>query len=120
MLTVKERRCSTAINARDPRQGRQQVVLKTTSRAALSTGSEATAWSRNGGVLTGGCGPPGDHALVQVISRPYPEWVPVFTGLTVRRFDYLVREVAAGGGERTGIGRRWGLSLANRVLLVAV
>ena len=58
--------------------------------------------------------------LVQVISRQQPEWVPVFTGLTVRQFDKLVGVVAAGGGQQTGTGRRWGLSLADRVLLVAV
>ena len=57
---------------------------------------------------------------MQVISRQRPEWVPVFTGLTVRQFDKLVVVVAAGGGEQTGTGRRWGLSLADRVLLVAV
>jgi hypothetical protein len=58
--------------------------------------------------------------LVQVISRQQPEWVPVFTGLTLRQFDKLVRVVASRGGEQTGTGRRWGLSLADRVLLVAV
>jgi hypothetical protein len=55
--------------------------------------------------------------LVQVSSRQRPEWVPVFTGLTVRQFDKPVQVVAAGGGgEQTGTGRRWGLSLADRVL----
>ena len=58
--------------------------------------------------------------LVQVISRQQPEWVSVFTGLTVRQFDKLVGVVAACGGQQTGTGRRWGLSLADRVLLVAV
>lgn len=57
---------------------------------------------------------------MQVISRERPEWVPVFTGLTVRQFDKLVRVVQARGGQQTGTGRRWGLSLADRVLLVAV
>jgi Transposase DDE domain/Helix-turn-helix of DDE superfamily endonuclease len=47
-------------------------------------------------------------------------WVPVFTGLSVRQFRKLVRIVAARGGEQTGTGRRWGLSLADRVLLIAV
>jgi DDE superfamily endonuclease/DDE family transposase len=61
-----------------------------------------------------------DHVRVRVIDRQRPEWVPVFTGLTVRQFDKLVRLVAARGGEQTGTGRRWGLSLADRVLLVAV
>ena len=57
---------------------------------------------------------------MQVISRQRPEWVPEFKGLTVRQFDKLVGVVAAHGGEQTGTGRRWGLSLADRVLLVAV
>jgi hypothetical protein len=56
----------------------------------------------------------------QVISADRPEWVPVFTGLSVRTFRKLVRIVAARGGEQTGTGRRWSLSLADRVLLVAV
>ncbi|HEV2780878.1 MAG TPA: transposase [Actinophytocola sp.] len=58
--------------------------------------------------------------MEQVISADRPEWVPVFTGLSVRQFRRLVRIVAARGGEQTGTGRRWGLSLADRVLLVAV
>ncbi|PPK64803.1 transposase family protein [Actinokineospora auranticolor] len=58
--------------------------------------------------------------MVQVISADRPEWVPVFTGLSVRAFRKLVRAVAARGGEQTGAGRWWGLSLADRVLLVAV
>lgn len=57
---------------------------------------------------------------MQVISRQQPEWVPVFTGLTVGQFDKLVGVVATRGGQQTGTGRRWGLSLADRVLLVAV
>ena len=44
----------------------------------------------------------------------------MFTGVTVRQFDKLVRVVAARGGQHTGTGRLWGLSLADRVLLVAV
>lgn len=58
--------------------------------------------------------------MEQVISADRPEWVPVFTGLSVRQFGRLVRIVAGRGGEQTGTGRRWGLSLADRVLLVAV
>ena len=60
------------------------------------------------------------HGVEQLISVDRPEWVPVFTGLSVRQFQKLVRVVAARGGEQTGTGRRWGLSLADRVLLVAV
>lgn len=56
----------------------------------------------------------------QVISVERPEWVPVFTGLSVPVFRRLVRVVAGRGGEQTGTGRRWGLPLADRVLLVAV
>ncbi|GLZ08902.1 hypothetical protein Acsp03_63680 [Actinomadura sp. NBRC 104412] len=46
--------------------------------------------------------------------------MPVFTGLSVRQFRRLVRIVAGRGGEQTGTGRRWGLSPADRVLLIAV
>jgi hypothetical protein len=56
----------------------------------------------------------------QVISANRPEWVPVFTGLSVGQFQELVSIVAGRGGEQTGVGRRWGLSLADRVLLSAV
>lgn len=58
--------------------------------------------------------------MEQVISADRLEWVPVFTGLSVRQFRKLVRVVTGRGGEQTGTGRRWGLSLADRVLLVAV
>jgi hypothetical protein len=61
-----------------------------------------------------------DHAVVQVISVEQQEWVPVFTGLSVRQFGKLVGIVRRRGGEQTGAGRRWGLPLADRVLLVAV
>jgi hypothetical protein len=61
-----------------------------------------------------------DHGVEQVISVDRPVWVPVFTGLSVRQFDKLVDIVRGRGGEQTGTGRRWGLSLADRVLLVAV
>ena len=49
-----------------------------------------------------------------------PEWVPVFTGLSVRQVQALVGIVAGRGGDQSGAGRRWGLSLADRVLLTAV
>jgi hypothetical protein len=61
-----------------------------------------------------------DHGVEQVISVDGPEWVPVFTGLSVRQFGKLVGIVRCRGGEQTGTGRRWGLVLADRVLLVAV
>jgi len=58
--------------------------------------------------------------MEQVIRADRPEWVPVFTGLSVRQFQELVRIVAGRGGEQAGVGRRWGLSLADRVLLTTV
>lgn len=44
----------------------------------------------------------------------------MFTGLSVGQFQELVRIVAGRGGEQTGVGRRWGLPLAERVLLTVV
>jgi hypothetical protein len=61
-----------------------------------------------------------DQGVEQVISANRPEWVPVFTGLSVDQFQELVRIVAGRGGEQAGVGRRWGLSLADRVLLTTV
>ena len=58
--------------------------------------------------------------MEQVISADRPEWVPVFSGLSMRQFSKLVEVVAGRGGEQTGTGRRWSLPLADRVLLVAV
>ena len=55
-----------------------------------------------------------------MIRADRPEWVPVFTGLSVGQFQELVRIVAGRGGEQTGVGRRWGLPLADRVLLATV
>jgi hypothetical protein len=57
---------------------------------------------------------------VRAISVEQPTWIPVFTGLSVRQFGKLVGIVRRRGAEQTGAGRRWGLSLADRVLLVAV
>jgi Helix-turn-helix of DDE superfamily endonuclease len=57
---------------------------------------------------------------VQVISVEQPAWIPLFTGLSGRQFGKLVGIVRRRGAEHTGAGRRWGLSLADRVLLVAV
>ena len=61
-----------------------------------------------------------DQGVEQVIRADRPEWVPVFTGLSVGQFQELVRIVAGRGGEQTGVGRRWGLPLADRVLLATV
>ena len=54
------------------------------------------------------------------MSASQPDAVPTFTGLSVRQFGKLVGIVRRRGGEQTGAGRRWGLTLADRVLLVAV
>lgn len=61
-----------------------------------------------------------DQDVEQMIRSDRPEWVPVFTGLSVGQFQELVRIVAGRGGEQIGAGRRWGLSLADRVLLTTV
>jgi hypothetical protein len=61
-----------------------------------------------------------DHVVVQVISAASDGWVPVLTGLSVWQFGKLVGVVRARGGEQTGAGRRWGLALEDRVLVVAV
>jgi hypothetical protein len=61
-----------------------------------------------------------DQGVEQVIRSDRLEWVPVFTGLSVGQFQELVRIVAGQGGEQTGAGRRWGLPLAERVLLTVV
>ncbi|WP_160574032.1 transposase family protein [Actinomadura physcomitrii] len=58
--------------------------------------------------------------MEQVIGADRDEWVPVFTGLSVRQFRRLVRVVAGRGGEQTGTGWRWSLPLADRVLLIVV
>jgi hypothetical protein len=61
-----------------------------------------------------------DHGVEQVISVDRPDWLPVFTGLSVAQFEELVSIVAARGGDQTGAGRRWGTSLADRLLLTVV
>ncbi|GAA5005731.1 hypothetical protein GCM10023317_40320 [Actinopolymorpha pittospori] len=61
-----------------------------------------------------------DHVVVQVISAASDGWIRPFTGLSVREFRKLVGIVRARGAEQTGAGRRWGLGLEDRVLLVAV
>lgn len=60
------------------------------------------------------------HRVEQMIGAEYPAWIPVFTGLSVRQFGKLVGILRCRGGEQHGAGRRWGLPLAERVLLVAV
>lgn len=44
----------------------------------------------------------------------------MFRGLSVGQFQELVGIVAGRGGEQAGVGRRWHLSLADRVLLTVV
>jgi hypothetical protein len=61
-----------------------------------------------------------DHGVEQTIRSDQPQWIPVFTGLSERQFRRLVGIVARRGGQQAGAGRRWGLSLADRVLLIAV
>jgi hypothetical protein len=61
-----------------------------------------------------------DHGVERVIRADRSEWVPVFTGLSVRQFRVLVRVVVSRGGQQAGVGRPWGLSLTDRVLLTAV
>jgi hypothetical protein len=61
-----------------------------------------------------------DQGVEQMIRSDRPEWMPVFTGLSVGQFQELVRIVTGQGGEQIGAGRRWGLSLADRVLLTTV
>jgi hypothetical protein len=46
-----------------------------------------------------------DLGVERVIRADRDEWVPVFTGLSVRQFRRLVRIVAGRGGEQTGTGR---------------
>ena len=60
------------------------------------------------------------HGVEQVIRADQPSWIPVFTGLSERQFRALMDIVADRGGEQCGVGRRWGLPLADRVLLLAL
>ncbi|MER5386262.1 transposase family protein, partial [Streptomyces sp. NPDC002688] len=54
------------------------------------------------------------------VLRADPLWVETFTGLRMDRFAKLVKVVRERGGNGPGGGRPWCLSLADRVLLVAV
>lgn len=58
--------------------------------------------------------------MEHLIRAEQPSWIPVFTGLSERQFRTLVDIVADRGSQQRGAGRRWGLALAERVLLVAV
>jgi hypothetical protein len=48
---------------------------------------------------------------VRVISASQPDWVPVFTGLSVRQFGKLVGIVRRRGGEQTGAGQGFPLTM---------
>jgi hypothetical protein len=61
-----------------------------------------------------------DHGVEQVIRVGRPKWVPVFTGCRSGSVRSWCVSWLVGGRERTGAGRRWGLSLADRVLLTTV
>jgi hypothetical protein len=61
-----------------------------------------------------------DHGMGLLIRADRSEWMPVFTGLSVRQFRTLVRIVVGRCGQQARVGRPWGLSLADRVLLTAV
>ncbi|MBG6136534.1 transposase [Longispora fulva] len=57
-----------------------------------------------------------------VITASERQWVELFSGLSVRQFRVLVRQVARLGGAAVADGRacrQWSLPLADRVLLVA-
>jgi hypothetical protein len=49
-----------------------------------------------------------DHDVEQVIRVDRPEWVPVFTGLSVGQFQELVGIVAGRGGQLVWPGRAHG------------
>ncbi|WP_405910203.1 transposase family protein [Streptomyces sp. NBC_00828] len=54
------------------------------------------------------------------VLRADPLWVETFTGLRMKQFERLLKVVRERGGDGPRIGRPWCLSLADRVLVVAV
>ncbi|MGW9284874.1 transposase [Streptomyces diastaticus] len=54
-----------------------------------------------------------------VITASEPSWIIPFTGLSLRAFGRLVTALHREGADSPGRGRRWKLSLEDRVLLVA-
>ncbi|MFD6243542.1 transposase [Streptomyces diastaticus] len=54
-----------------------------------------------------------------VITASEPSWIIPFTGLSLRAFGRLVTALRREGADSPGRGRRWKLSLEDRVLLVA-
>lgn len=54
-----------------------------------------------------------------MITASEPSWITPFTGLSPRCFGRLVTALRREGAEAVRRGRPWGLTLENRVLLVA-
>ncbi|MCX4974999.1 transposase [Streptomyces sp. NBC_00620] len=57
--------------------------------------------------------------MVAVITVSEPSWIEPFTGLSPRQLGKLVTALRRAGADAARRGRPWGLSLENRVLLVA-
>ncbi|MFI7388520.1 transposase [Streptomyces sp. NPDC049813] len=57
--------------------------------------------------------------MAGVITASAPSWITPFTGLSPRCFGRLVTALRREGAEAVRRGRPWGLTLENRVLLVA-
>ncbi|WP_369263511.1 transposase [Streptomyces sp. R35] len=57
--------------------------------------------------------------MTAVITASEPFWIAPFTGLSPRQLGKLVNALRREGADAARRGRSWGLSLENRVLLVA-
>ncbi|MFD7853487.1 transposase [Streptomyces microflavus] len=57
--------------------------------------------------------------MTAVIAASEPSWIAPFTGLSPRIFGKLVSALRREGADQARRGRPWGLSLEDRVLLVA-
>ncbi|MER5561177.1 transposase [Streptomyces sp. NPDC002506] len=57
--------------------------------------------------------------MAAVITASEPSWIAPFTGLSPRQLGKLVTALRRAGADAVRRGRPWGLSLENRVLLVA-
>jgi hypothetical protein len=57
--------------------------------------------------------------MPRVITASDPSWILPFTGLTPREFRTLIVALRREGADEVRPGRPWGLSLEDRVLLVA-
>lgn len=60
-----------------------------------------------------------DHLVAGVITASEPSWIGLFTGLSPRCFGKLVTAVRRETRVEAQRGRPWGLSLEDRILLVA-